>query len=62
MQTRNKRHPGWSAQKIEKYRDLLDNAYVFHPVALELQGLLGESSEFSSRVSVKCSVVRTTTN
>ena len=35
------------ARKIEKYRELLDNGYIFQPVALELQGSLGESSEIS---------------
>ena len=33
------------ASKIEKYRELLDNVYIFQPVALEVQGSLGESSE-----------------
>ena len=50
------------APKIEKYPELIDNGYNFQPVALEVQGSLGESSEFLSRVSVKCSVVRTTIN
>ena len=33
------------AHKIEKYRELIDNGYIFQPVALEVQGSLGESSE-----------------
>ena len=33
------------AGKIEKYRELRDNGYIFHPVGLEVQGSLGESSE-----------------
>ena len=33
------------ALRIEKYRELLDNGYIFQPVALEVQGSLGESSE-----------------
>ena len=33
------------ARKIEKYRELIDNGYIFQPVALEIQGSLGESSE-----------------
>ena len=33
------------ARKIEKYRKLIDNGYIFQPVALEVQGSLGESSE-----------------
>ena len=33
------------ARKIEKYRELIDNGYVFQPVAWEVQGSLGESSE-----------------
>ena len=50
------------ARKIEKYRELIDNGYIFQPVALEVQGSIGESSEISSRVSVNCSVVPTTIN
>ena len=50
------------ARKIEKYRELIDNGYIFQPVALEVQGSLGESSEIFIRVSVKCSIVRTTIN
>ena len=33
------------ARKIEKYRELIDNGYNFQPVALEVQGSFGESSE-----------------
>ena len=33
------------ARKIEKYRELIDNGYIFQPVALEVQGFLTESSE-----------------
>ena len=33
------------ARKIEKYRELIDNGYIFQPVALEVQASLGESSE-----------------
>ena len=29
----------------EKYRESIDNGYIFQPVALEVQGSLGESSE-----------------
>ena len=32
------------ARKIEKYRELTDNGYIFQPVALEVQCSLGESS------------------
>ena len=39
------------ARKIEKYRELIDNGYIFQPVASEVQGSLGESSEtFITRV------------
>ena len=43
-------NPGTSAaeaeaRKNEKYRELIDNGYIFQPVALEVQGYLGESSE-----------------
>ena len=42
-------NPGTTAteaevRKIEKYRELIDNGYIFQPVALELQGSLGESN------------------
>ena len=33
------------ARKSEKYRELIENGYIFQPVALEVQGSLGESSE-----------------
>ena len=33
------------ARKIEKYCELIDNGYIFQPVALEVQGSLGDSSE-----------------
>ena len=33
------------ARKIEMYRELLDNGYLFQPVALDVLGSLGESSE-----------------
>ena len=33
------------AHKIEKYNELIDNGYIFQPVALEVQGSLGENSE-----------------
>ena len=33
------------ARKIEKNRELTDNGYIFQPVALEVQGSLGESIE-----------------
>ena len=32
------------ARKNEKYRELIDNGYIFQPVALVVQGPLGESS------------------
>ena len=35
------------ARKVEKYRELIDNGYIFQLVALEVQGSLGESSEIS---------------
>ena len=35
------------ARKIEEYRELIDNGYIFQLVALEVQGSLGESSEIS---------------
>ena len=39
------------ARKIEKYRELIDNGYIFQPVALEVEGSLTESSEiFITRV------------
>ena len=33
------------ARKIEKYREIIDNGYIFQPVSLEVQCSLGESSE-----------------
>ena len=33
------------ARKIEKYRELIDNGYIFQPTALEVEGSLGESNE-----------------
>ena len=33
------------ARKNEKYRDLIDDGYIFQPMALEVQRSLGESSE-----------------
>ena len=33
------------ARKIEKHRELIDNEYIFQPVALEVQGSVGESRE-----------------
>ena len=33
------------AHKIEKYREFIDNGYIFQPVASEVQGSSGESSE-----------------
>ena len=33
------------ARRIEKYRELIDNGYIFQPVALEIQGSSDESSE-----------------
>ena len=33
------------ARKIEKYRILIDNGYIFQLVALEVQSSFGESSE-----------------
>ena len=43
MQPGNHRHRGRSA-KFEKYRELINNEYIFQPGALEVQGFLGESS------------------
>ena len=38
-------------RKIGKYRKLIDNGYIFQPVALDVQGSSGESSEiFITRV------------
>ena len=33
------------ARQIGKYRELIDNGYVFQPVAMEVQGSSGERSE-----------------
>ena len=33
------------ARKIEKYRELIDNGCIFQPMALEVQGSLGERRE-----------------
>ena len=33
------------ARKIEKYRELIDNGYIFQSVAMEVRCSLGESSE-----------------
>ena len=44
MQPGNHR-PRAEARKTEKYRELIDNGYIFQPVALEVQGSFGESSE-----------------
>ena len=44
------------ARKFEKYREFIDNGYMFQPVAIEVQRSLGESSTIF--ISVKCSVVR----
>ena len=41
----NPRTTDTEARKIEKYRELIDNGYIFQPVALEVEGSLGESSE-----------------
>ena len=42
------------ARKNEKYLELIDNGYIFQPVALEVQGSLGKSSEiFITRLCKK---------
>ena len=33
------------ARRIEKFRELIDNGYIFQPVAMEVQVSFGESSE-----------------
>ena len=33
------------ARRIENYCEVIDNGYIFQPVALEVQGSLGGSSE-----------------
>ena len=35
------------ARKIEKCHELIDSGYIFQPVALEVQGSLGETSGIS---------------
>ena len=46
------RPPPWLKRKIEKFRELINNGYIFQPVALEIQGSLGESNEtFIRRLS-----------
>ena len=51
------------ARKIEKYRELIDNGYIFQPVALEVQGSLGESSEiFITRLCKMLSSARRSTS
>ena len=44
------------ARKIEKYRELIDNGYIFYifqPVVMEVQGSLGERSELLIRCLCK---------
>ena len=50
------------ARKFDKYCELIDNGYIFQPVALEVQGSLGESSEIFITRLCKMLVVRTTIN
>ena len=51
------------ARKIEKCRELIDNGYIFQPVALEVQGSLGESSEiFITRLCKMLSFARRSTS
>ena len=51
------------ARKIEKYRELLDNGYIFQPMALEVLGSLGESSEiFITRLCKMLSFARRSTS
>ena len=51
------------ARKIEKYCELLDNGYNFQPVALEVQGSSGESSEiFITRLLNALSFARRSTS
>ena len=40
-------NPGTQAEerKIEKYRKLIDNGYVFQQVVMEVQGFSGESRD-----------------
>ena len=60
-------NPGTTATKVEarkndKYCELIDNGLIFQPVALEVQGSLGESSEIFIMRLCKMFVVRTTIN
>ena len=49
-------------RKIE-YRELIDNGYIFQPVAMEVQGSLGESSEiFITRLCKMLLFVRRATS
>ena len=41
------------AQEIEIYRELIDNGYVFQPVATDVQGSLGERNAETSSKSAK---------
>ena len=50
------------ARKIEKYRELTDNGYIFNRWPWKYRVLQARAVKFSSHVSVKCSVVRTTIN
>ena len=51
------------AQKIEKYRELIDNdGYFFQPVAMEVHGSAGGSAEIFITGLYKCPVFRTTIN
>ena len=36
------------ARKIEKYRELIDNGYIFQRVAMEVQSSLARAAKFSS--------------
>ena len=51
------------ARKIEKYRELIDNGYVFQPVALEVQGSSGGGTfdRLSSILEIKFWAVLTKT-
>ena len=40
------------AREIRKYGELMDNGYIFQPVALEVQGSLGESSFLKQLISM----------
>ena len=50
------------ARKIEKNCELVDNGYIFNRWPWKYKVLLPRAVKFSSHVSVKCSVVRTTIN